>query len=469
MQTSPKKFLSGCVRLPKLKSIDPGWGAHTQGTSRMNQKVSSQRQTGASLTQLRSQQPSRKIISGLDIGSSKVTFVIGTLNPDSQLDIAGVGTSPHAGIKQGVVVNIEATTEAIRRAREEAELMAGYKSTDVWVAVSGTHIRSFDSKGMVAIRNKEVSESDIDRVIEAAKAVAVPADRQVLHVLPREFKVDGQDGITDPIGMSGIRLEANVHIVTGGQTALNNTLKCLAKADLQVAGLVLDSLASSLSVLLEDEKSLGVCVVDMGGGTCNLLYYVNGSVASTSVIPVGGSHFTHDVAVGLRTPQVAAEELKKKFGCALASLVPESESIDVDGVGGRKSRQIPKRDLADVLEARAEEILNLINNDLRLSGLVPLLGSGVVLTGGASQLQGLVEMGEFIFELPVRRGVPGSGLRLGGLKDVVKTADFATAVGLLVYGFEQRKEELLKSKEGLEGEPWGEIGKRVKHFFGDFF
>lgn len=406
------------------------------------------------------------VIAGLDIGSTKVSFVIGTIAGDGQLDVSGVGTSPNTGIRQGVVVNIEATTEAIRKAKEEAELMSGYQAEEVWVAVSGTHIKSFDSKGMVAIKNKEVTLQDIERVIEAAKAVAVPADRQVLHVLPREFKVDGQDGITDPIGMSGIRLEANVHIVTGGQTAISNTLKCIEKAGLRTAGLVLDSLAAAMSVLSEDEKNLGVCVADMGGGTCNLLYFVNGSVASSSVIPVGGNHFTHDVAVGLRTPQVAAEVLKKRHGCAMASMVSDNESIEVDGVGGRKSRQIPRKDLADVLEARAEEVLSLVSNDIRLSGLLALLGSGLVLTGGASQLPGLVEMGEFIFEIPVRRGVPQS---VGGLKEVVKSADFATSVGLLKYGFEQRKHIYLQQSQDSGAESWTELGQKVKDFFGSLF
>jgi cell division protein FtsA len=410
------------------------------------------------------------VIAGLDIGSTKVAFVIGIINSEGQLDIAGVGTCPNVGIRQGVVVNIEATTESIRRAKEEAELMSGYQAVEVWVGVSGTHIKSFDSKGMVAIKNKEVTYSDIGRVIEAAKAVAVPADRQVLHVLPREFKVDGQDGITDPIGMSGIRLEAAVHIVTGGQTAINNTTKCIEKAGLHVAGFVLDSLASASAVLSEDEKSLGVCVVDMGGGTCNILYFVNGSVASSSVLPIGGSHFTHDVAVGLRTPQAAAEELKRKYGSALGSLISDTESIDVEGVGGRNSRQIPRKDLADVLEARAEEVLNLIGNDLRLSGLMPMMGSGVVLTGGASQLQGLVEMGEYIFEVPVRRGLPQG---VGGLKDVVKTADFSTAVGLLKYGFIERKEAMIQHSQNAQKE-FGSLfvsqfGQKVKDFFGDMF
>ena len=411
--------------------------------------------------------PKAPLIAGLDIGSTKVAFVIGTISAEGQIEIAGIGQAPNSGIRQGVVVNIEATTESIRKAKEEAELMSGYQITDVWVGVSGTHIRSFDSKGMVAIKNKEVNSSDIDRVIEAAKAVAVPADRQVLHVLPREYKVDDQDGITDPIGMSGVRLEAAVHIVTAGQTALNNTIKCIEKAGLKIEGLVLDHLASSLAVISEDEKNLGVCVADMGGGTCNLLYYVNGSVAHSSVIAVGGQHFTHDVAVGLRTPQVAAEDLKKKFGHAMASLVSENDSIEVEGVGGRKPRSIPRKDLADVLEARAEEVLNIIAHDIKISGLQPFLGSGLVLTGGASQLEGLIEMGEFIFDIPVRRGAPR---QVGGLTDVVRQAQSSTAVGLLLYGFKQKKEMLMGHFSGeILGDSLDGLTRKVKDFFGQMF
>lgn len=417
-----------------------------------------------------SQKPKAPVLAGLDLGSTAVKFIIATVGPDGKIEVAGVGKAPNTGVKQGVVVNIEATTESIRKAKEEAELMAGLHAHDVWVGVAGSHIKSFDSKGMVAIKNNEVTQADIDRVLEAAKAVAVPGDRRVLHVLPREFKVDGQDGISDPIGMSGVRLEANVHIVTAAQAALNNTMKCIEKAGLKVAGLVLDTLAASHGVLSEDEKNLGVCLVDMGGGACQLLYFVNGSVAHTSVIPVGGMHFTHDVAVGLRTPQVAAEDLKKKYGCAMASMVSENETIEVEGVGGRKSRAIPRKDLADVLEARAEEILSLVANDVRLSGHMPMLGSGIVLTGGASQLDGLVEMGEFVFDIPVRRGAPG---KVGGLIDVIKGGESAVAVGLLQHAFNERKDQILRQlNSGSEihlGESLDGIARKVKDFFGSMF
>lgn len=411
--------------------------------------------------------PKAPLLAGLDIGSTKVSFVIGTVNPDGKIEVAGVGTAPNTGMRQGVVVNIEATTESIKKAKEEAELMSGYSISEVWMGVTGTHISSFDSKGMVAIKNREVTASEIDRVIEAAKAVAVPADRTVLHVLPREFKVDGQDGITDPIGMSGIRLEANVHIVTGSQSAINNSIKCVEKAGLEVAGLVLGQLASATAVISADERNLGVCVIDMGGGACGLLYFVNGSVAHSSTIPVGGQHFTHDVAVGLRTPQFAAEMLKKKYGCAMASMVNENETIEVEGVGGRKSRVIPRKDLADVIEARAEETLNLIANDIRMSGLMPMLGSGIVLTGGGSQLDGLVEMGEFIFDIPVRRGVPRE---IGGLTDVVKSGEFSAAVGLLLYALGQKKDLLHAQQQEMNiGESLDGMTKKIKDFFGQIF
>lgn len=414
------------------------------------------------------------VVAALDIGSSKVSFLIGTVKPNSamtssldpRMEVAGLGTAPNSGMKQGVVVNIEATTESIRKAREEAELMSGYTVQSVWVAVSGGHIHSFDSKGMVAIKNQEVTKQDIDRVLEAAKAVAVPADRTVLHVLPREFKIDGQDGISDPIGMSGVRLEASVHIVTAAQPALANLIKCIEKAGLKVQGLVLDQLASSFAVLSDDEKNLGVCLVDIGGGSTKLIYFVNRSIAGTSLLPVGGQHFTQDVAIGLRTPQVSAEVLKKKHGCAMASMINEEESIEVEGVGGRKSRVIPRRDLADVIEARAEETLHLVANNIRMSGLQPMLGSGVVLTGGSSQLDGLVEMGEFIFDIPVRKGAPG---KIGGLTDVVKGAEYATAVGLLLYALEENKDLIQQASQEVNiGESFDGLTKKIKDIFGQW-
>jgi cell division protein FtsA len=420
------------------------------------------------------------LLASLDIGSSHVKLIYCTVTQNSplmssqndlQIDVVGVGIAPNSGLKQGVVVNIESTTESIRKAKEEAELMSGYTTNEVWISVSGSHVQSFDSKGMVAIKSKEVNQQDIDRVIEAAKAIIVPADRTVLHVIPRAYKIDSQDGITDPIGMSGVRLEANVHIVTASQSALANLTKCIEKAGFKVAGIVLDQLAASKAILSDDEKNLGVCLADIGGGSSKLVYFINGSVAHTSVIAIGGTHFTHDVAVGLRTPQVAAEELKKKFGSAVATLVSDDESVEVEGVGGRKVRTIARKELAHILEARAEECLSMIANDVRLSGLQPLLGSGIVITGGTSGLDGLCEMGEFIFDIPVRRGFPK---QMGGLKDVVKGGEFATAIGLLLHALEIKKENYIRKDSGSMfashmNNSFDGVSSKVKKFFNDLF
>ncbi|OQW47303.1 MAG: cell division protein FtsA [Proteobacteria bacterium SG_bin7] len=375
-----------------------------------------------------------KVVAGLDIGSSKVVFLIGLPNANDGIDVVGFGSVPSPGLRHGVLINIEQTIEAIRRAKEEAELMAGHKADEVWLGIGGTHIKSFDSKGMVAIKNKETQNDDITRVIEAAKAVAVPADREVLHVLPREFKVDDQEGISDPIGMSGVRLEALIHIVTGANSAIQNIVKCTQKANLKVKGLVLQSLASSLAVLSEDEKKLGVAYVDVGAGTTDLIIYNNGSVAYTAVLPVGGGYFTHDIAVGLRTPQDCAEEIKKKHGSALLNLINEEETIEVKSVGGRESRTVLRKNLCEVIEPRAEEILNLIKAEIAKSNLQSQLGSGMVLSGGGSLLDGLVEMGEFIFDIPVRRGLP---TQVGGLTDVVRSPLYSAPVGLLKYGLSE--------------------------------
>lgn len=428
------------------------------------------------------------LITALDIGTSSVKIVMARINPfspaqaattlvsssvpfsASQIDVVGVGMCPNAGLKNGVVVNIESTTDCIRKAKEEAELMSGIKVQDVWVSVSGSHIQSLDSRGMVAIKNKEVTAQDVERVIEGAKAIQIPADRAVLHVIPREFKIDNQDGIVNPIGMNGVRLEASVHIVTASQSALANLTKCIEKSGLRVAGFVLDQVANIRSVLSPDEKSLGVCCVDIGSASTKLVYVVNGCLAHTAFVPVGGQHFTQDVAIGLRTPQVFAETLKKKYGSALATIVAETEMVEVEGVGGRKSRMVPRKELASILEARAEECLNLISNNIRLSGLHPLLGSGIVLTGGASQLDGLTEMGEFIFDLPVRKGAP---VAVGGLKDVVKGSEFTTSLGLVIYAIEATRileSNYSDSSFGMGiGDGLNAMTGKVKKFFSDLF
>jgi cell division protein FtsA len=379
-----------------------------------------------------------RIIAGLDIGTTKVTCAIGRFE-DERLNIIGVGTAFNSGVRHGVVVNIDSTADAIKKAKDEAELMAGVRVEEVWLAVGGPHVQSFASAGMVAVKNKEVQQDDIDRVIEAAKAVAIPQDRQVLHVLPQDFRIDGQSGIHDPIGMSGVRLEASVFIVTASISVVQNSVKCAQKVGLRIQGLILQQLASALAVLSPDEKNLGVTVVDLGGGTCDLITFFQGSVIHTGLLPVGGYNFTHDVAIGLKTTQINAETLKRKYGCALPEMVSEEESIEVESVGGRKPRTLMRRDLCEVIEARAEETLELIHSSLAGAGLIGKLGSGVVLTGGGSLLPGLVEMGDFILDVPVRRGVPE---KVGGLVDVVRQPSCATVVGVLMYGLSHDKERV---------------------------
>lgn len=374
------------------------------------------------------------IVAGLDIGTTKVCIVI--MRPtqsekQKEYEIIGVSSVPSTGLRKGVVVNIDATVESIVKAREEAELMAGVKIDNVWAGVAGSHIQSFNSRGMVAVKNREISQDDINRVLDASQAVAIPEDRQILHILPQNFVVDSQDGIRDPRGMSGVRLESNVHIVTGLKLSLHNIQKCAEKAGLKVNGLILESLASAEACLSQDEKDLGVAVVDMGGGTCDIIVYSQGSVVHTAVLPIGGSHLTHDISVGLRTPAVSAEEVKRKFGCAMTSLIENSELIEVPSVGGRNPRTLSRSSLTEVIEPRIEETLHLINNEVVKSGYQHHIGSGIVLTGGASMLEGVVEFGEFIFETPVRRGV---ALETSGLKDAVRSPQFATAVGVARYG-----------------------------------
>lgn len=398
-----------------------------------------------------------RVIAGLDIGTSKVACVIGVLRGEN-LEIIGVGQALNTGMRQGVVVHIESTSESIRKAKEEAELMAGIHIDSVWLAVGGQHIQSFTSQGMVAVRHKEVRQDDIDRVIEAAKAVVIPQDRQVLHVLPQDFKIDGQLGIFDPIGMSGVRLETSVFIVTGGQSAIQNAIKCTQRAGLKVEGLVLQQLASALAVLSSDEKNLGVSVVDVGGGTCDMITFHQGSVIHTGLLPIGGQNFTHDVAIGLKTTQTNAEALKKKYGCALTEMVGEDESIEVESVGGRKARTLMRRDLCEILEARAEETFEIIHRELQEKNLLGKLGSGVVLTGGASLMPGMVEMGDFVLDVPVRRGGPE---KIGGLVDVVRQPTFSAVVGVLLYGLSQEKSVM--TTESSRTPQWA---VKLKNFLG---
>lgn len=401
-----------------------------------------------------------RVLAGLDIGCSKVTLVIGQENSEKEIEVIGIGTAECSGIRKGVVVNIDATTEAIMSAKEEAELMAGVSVDRLFVSIGGGHIKSFDSRGMIAISNGEVTKNDIDRVIEAAKAVAVPSDREVVHVLPKEFKVDEQDGIYDPVGMNGIRLEASVHIVTGGATAIQNAVKCTGKAGLDILGFVLQPMASALSTLSEDEKKLGAVVADVGSGTTDVVIYRQGSLSYTNSIPIGGSHITNDVAVGMRTPQGAAEGIKKKYGTALADLVDPDETIEIEGVGGRNERSVRRRDLCDVIEPRVEEIIGLIGACVHESGMSQLLGSGVILTGGTSLLDGITDLGEFILDMPVRLGTAS---RVGGLSETVKSPAYATAVGLLFYAQTQQDAEAIKEAE--EPTFFGGIRNSIRRIF----
>jgi cell division protein FtsA len=376
----------------------------------------------------------KDVVVGLDIGTTKICCIVGEIveaGPRPMIDIIGIGTAPSVGLRKGVVINIDATVESIAKAVSEAELMAGVEITSVFTGIAGGHIKSFNSNGIVAIKDKEISQQDIQRVIDAAKAVAIPLDREVIHIMPQEYLVDEQDGIRDPIGMSGVRLEAKVHIVTGAVASAQNIIKCANKAGLNVSEICLEPIASAEAVLEEDEKDLGVALIDIGGGTSDLAIFKNGAIVHTSVLAIGGNHITNDIAVGLRTPQPEAERIKLAHGCALASLVKPEETIEVPGVGGRKSRVVSRRLLAEIIEPRVEEIFSLLQREIQQSGFHDVLGAGVVVTGGSSLLEGMPELAEFIFEMPVKRGVPQN---IGGLRDVVNSPKFATGVGLLKYG-----------------------------------
>lgn len=385
----------------------------------------------------------KDFVVGLDIGTTKICCIVGEIAEAGGLvptiDIVGIGTAPSSGLRKGVVVNIESTVESISKAVEEAELMAGVEISTVYTGIAGGHIKSFNSTGIVAVKDKEITEQDVQRVIDAAKAVAIPLDREVIHIIPQEYFVDDQDGIRDPIGMSGVRLEAKVHIVTGAVSSAQNIIKCANKAGLNVAEICLEPIASSEAVLSNDEKELGVVLVDIGGGTSDIAIFREGSVAHTSVLAIGGNHITNDIAVGLRTPQHEAEKIKIRYGCALAALVKPDETIEVQGIGGRKPRVLSRRLLAEIIEPRVEEIFSLIQREVMKSGYQDLLSGGVVITGGSTLLEGMPEVAEDIFDMPVKRGLP---LAVGGLKDVVNSPKFATGVGLLRYG----AKNLMKSK-----------------------
>ncbi len=402
------------------------------------------------------------LIVGLDIGTTKICAIVGNLTEEG-LDIVGIGTSPSRGLRKGVVINIESTVASIQKALQEAELMAGCEIKSVFAGIAGGHIKGFNSQGVIAIKNREVTREDIARVIDAAKALAIPMDREVIHVLPQEFIIDDQDGIKEPLGMSGVRLEAKVHIVTGAVASAQNIVKSCNRAGVNVADIVLEPLASSYAVLSSDEKELGVAMVDIGGGTTDIAIHLDGAIKHTSVLSLGGNHLTNDIAVGLRTPMAEAEKIKKQYGCCLTSMVGKDESIEVPSVGGREPRVLSRQLLAEILEPRVEEIFTLVNREIIRSGYEDFIASGVVITGGTSILPGMPEMAEQIFNLPVRRGVPQD---IGGLTDVVNSPIYATGVGLLKYGSRN-----LKAHKFMIGQEnvFDKVVRRMKEWLHEFF
>ncbi len=376
-----------------------------------------------------------RMIVGLDIGTSKVVSIVGEVSPEGTVEIIGIGSHPSRGLKKGVVVNIESTVQSIQRSVEEAELMAGCQIHSVFAGIAGSHIRSLNSHGIVAIRDREVFQPDIDRVIDAAQAVAIPADQKILHILPQEYVIDTQEGVKEPLGMSGVRLEAKVHLVTCAVNAAQNIEKCIRKCGLEVEDIILEQLASGYAVLTEDEKELGVCLVDIGGGTTDIAVFTDGAIRHTAVIPIAGDQVTNDIAMALRTPTQNAEEIKMKYACALASLAGENETIKVPSVGERRDRDLSRQALAEVVEPRYDELFTLVQAELRRSGFEDLIAAGIVLTGGSSKMEGAVELAEEIFHMPVRLGKPQG---VTGLSDIVRNPIYSTAVGLLLYGAKQQ-------------------------------
>jgi len=400
----------------------------------------------------------RNLIVGLDIGTSKVVAVVAELLPDGRLEVIGMGNHESKGLKKGVVVNIESTVNAIQRALEEAELMAGVRIQRVFTGIAGSHIKSFNGNGMVPIKDKEVSSLDVNRVIETARAMPIPTDQQVLHILTQEFIVDGQDGIKEPLGMSGVRLEVKVHIVTGAVSAAQNIVKCVRRCGLEVSDLILQPLASSLAVLSEDEKELGVLLIDIGGGTTDLAIFREGAIRHTAVLPIAGDQITSDIAMALRTPTPEAEDIKIRYGCALRQLADPNEMVEVPGLGDRGPRQLSRQTLAEVIEPRVEELYSLVRDELKRSGYLELLSSGIVLTGGSSTMLGMVELGEEIFHMPVRLGVPRYQ---GGLAHVVRNPRYATVVGLLLEGVTQTQRGIVSRQGGS----FKQVMSRMREWF----
>ena len=405
-----------------------------------------------------------RYVVGLDVGTSRVTAVVGESMDDGTLDIVGIGTAESRGIKRGVVVNVDAAVDSIKKTIEEAELMAGVEIDSVHLALSGPHIKGFNSRGVIAVagKNREITRDDVRRAIDAAKAVALPTGREIVHVLPQDFVVDEQDGIGAPVGMTGARLEVNVHIVTGAASSTQNLIACVNRGGVTVTDTVIEQLAASEAVLTQDEKELGVALVDIGGGTADLAIFERGSLWHTGVVAVGGDHFTNDIAVGLRTPIPDAEKVKRKSGCALSSMVDEDDTIEVASVGGRKPRLMARRILSEILQPRAEEIFHLVWDEIRRAGYEKALNSGIVLTGGGSILEGMPEIAEQIFDLPIRRGIP---IGFGGLADHVSSPTFATPVGLVLYAHRNRAPEAARVGVGA----FGRMAGRLRGIFREFF
>ena len=405
-----------------------------------------------------------RYVVGLDVGTSKIAAIVGEMMDDGTLDIIGIGLADSKGIRRGVVNNVDSAAEAIKKAIDEAELTAGVEIDTVYLALSGAHVKAFNSRGVVAVagRNREITRDDVKRAVDAARAVALPSGREILHVLPQDFVIDDQDGVAVPVGMTGSRLEVNVHVVTGSSSSMQNMVACVNRAGVEVVETVLEQLASSESVLSADEKELGVCVVDIGGGTTDFAVFERGSLWHTGVLAVGGDHFTNDIAVGLRMPIPEAEKLKRRSGCALSSMVGEDDTMEVASMAGRRSRVMPRRVLSEILQPRAEEICHLLWDEIRKAGFERSLNSGIVLTGGGAALDGMAEIAEQIFDLPVRRGAPDG---VGGLADHVNSPAYATSVGLVMYAHKNAQLEPVRVGAGAIGRFTG----RLRTLFKDFF
>ncbi len=401
----------------------------------------------------------KNLIVGLDIGTSKIVVIVAELLPEGAVKVIGLGQHVSRGLKKGVVVNIESTMQSIQRALEEAELMADCKINNVFTGIAGSHIKSLNSHGMVKIKDAEVSQMDVDRVIETARAIALPADQQILHILTQEFIIDGQEDVREPLGMSGMKLEVKVHIVTGAVAAAQNIVKCIKRCGIEVTDLILQPLASSLALLTEDEKELGVCLVDIGGGTTDIAVFKQGAIRHTAVVPIAGDQMTNDIAVAFRTPTQSAEDIKIKHGCALRQLADPREVVEVPGVDGRDARQLSVQTLAEVLEPRVVELYELVLGELRRSGMEDMIASGIVITGGSAMMRGMVELGEEIFHMPVRMGLPRY---VGGLSEVVSNPRYATGVGLVLMGKQQLERHLTGQ---LESTSFGRMLEKMKSWF----